>query len=232
MCGHKKYSICFAGWHQVLALKAAKNRDIFLGVTVIPSLCSKWSLRRTTKILPIPLIFSSFLVHPMPTSITSTGTLQPNQLSSITQTAPCSYLPLISCLFQPHHFNNCFHDLVLYRFVSAGQSRLSLPLTSMRAEVTMWPFAQTRWLSGSKVLGDIHMGRKGTYMHVYSVTVEGKEVKNQKIFRSHRYIFTEDWDFTGEHTSSFWWKVNHRAEQLPQEILPSYYKNLCSLISA
>lgn len=50
----------------------------------------------------------------------------------------------------------------------------------MRAEVAVWPLAQTGWLTGSKVLGDIQVGRKGTCVYLYSVTVEGKEVKNQK----------------------------------------------------
>lgn len=128
----------------------------------------------TTKTPLIPLISSFFLVHPTPTSITSTGTLQPNQLPSLTQTVPCSYLPLISHMFQLRHFNSCFHDVLLYWFVSGGQTHL-FPI---RAEVTMWPFMQTGWLPSSKALEDVQMGRKGTCVCVYHMTAEGKEIKN------------------------------------------------------
>lgn len=147
MCGQKRYGICFPCWHQLLELKAAKSRDLFLSLIVIPSLCSM-ALRTTTKLFLIPFISLSFLVHPMPTFITTTGTLQRDQLPPLTQTVPCSYFPFISSLFQPHHFNSCFSDLVLFRFGSGGQSHLSLPLTSMRAEV-LWPFRQTLCLSTS-----------------------------------------------------------------------------------
>lgn len=154
----------------------------------------------TTKTPLIPLISSFFLVHPTPTSITSTGTLQPNQLPSLTQTVPCSYLPLISHMFQLRHFNSCFHDVLLYWFVSGGQTHL-LPI---RAEVTMWPFMQTGWLPSSKALGDVQMGKRA---HVYVYTIwqlKEKKLKIYKMLHPQRYMFTEDWDLTGEHTSSFW----------------------------